>query len=506
MPIRSWPVVVATGTVVAVAAGYLLVGLLRDDPAAGCRTTVLRVTAAPEIAPTVAEAAADLGGCTRVEVTSEAPASTASTIGAGSAVDVWIPDSSRWTADLSAGGGLAGDEATPASIASTPVVLAVRAALARGLGRQPTYDALAAGRPETLAAADPLTSAATQAAIADLGAALGSTAELRGRLGAMLKGLHVQPSGLARGAAVQVSTEQQVAAANVRAGRTAYVAVRPAEAVRSMDYPFVVTTFDRARVAAAQALLTRLRGAPARARLARLGFRSGARGVRPLTPADADAALKGLAELARPIRILAAVDVSGSMSRPVPGTGGETRIDLARAALREGMRLFPDHTVAGLWRFSANLTPSTDYEQVVPLTEITASNRGLVAAATDGLTVKPHGGTGLYATTLAAVRAVRAGYDPARVNSVIVLSDGRDEKAEAHNVDLATLLTTLHEEADPDRPVIVNMIAYGPDSDAGAMQQIARATGGTVYAVGDPRELPGVFRDAIGNRLCAQTC
>ena len=468
-------------------------GAIGGDRSSACGAPVLRVSAAPEIAPVVAEAAATLGGCTRVQVGSGDPADA----------DVWIPDSSRWLdgqPDLDAG-------ATP-SIASTPVGLAVRAPLARRLGPRPTYDALAGLLPDsvTLGAPDPASSAETQAALADLRTALGSTADLRGRLAALIRGLHVQRRGLAPGVDVQVATVQQVVAANAVAGRRAFVAVRPAEAGRSLDYPFVVRSFDAARARVAARLLERLQSAPSRSRLRELGFRTDAAGVHPLTREDGDATVAALAQLARPIRILAVVDVSGSMSRPVPGAAGSTRMDLARSALREGMRLFPDHTVAGLWRFSANLTPSSDYEQVVPLTEITAANRAQVADATDGLTVNPHGGTGLYSTTLAAVRAVRAGYDPTRVNSVIVLSDGRDEKAEAHHIALGTLVSTLAAEADPERPVIVNMIAYGPDSDAGAMQQVAGATGGSVYAVRDPRQLPEVFRDAIGNRLCASVC
>jgi Mg-chelatase subunit ChlD len=467
-------------------------GALGGEEPAGCAAPVLRVVAAPEIAPAVSEAAQTLGGCTRVEVGSGDP----------SGADVWIPDSSRWLDSVPGAG------AEAVSIASTPVGLAVRARLARGLGPRPTYDDLVGALPATatLGAADPASSAATQAALTDLRTALGSTAELRGRAGALMRGLRVQPAGLATAADVQVASEQQVAAANAAAGRRAFVAVRPAEAGLSLDYPFVVTSFDIAGADVAARLRDRLTSAAGRARLRQLGFRTGAPGVRPLTEEVAEGTLAALAELARPIRILAVVDVSGSMSRPVPGADGSTRMDLARQALREGMRLFPDHTVAGLWRFSANLTPSSDYEQIVPLTEMTAANRSRVAAATDRLTVDPHGGTGLYATTLAAVRAVRAGYDESRVNSVVVLSDGRDEKAAAHHVELETLVATLKAETDPSRPVIVNMIAYGPDSDAGSMQQVASATGGSVYAVRDPRQLPEVFRDAIGNRLCDGAC
>lgn len=501
---RRRSVVAATGAIATLAAGCVP-GQAEEDPAAGCGSVVLHVVAAPEIAPVVTEAATAVDGCARVEVTATDPAKAAEEIDGAGRVDVWIPDSSRWiSAAPEAAGALAGEAA---SIASSPAVVAVTAQLAGALGPRPTYDALAAaGVTQPLTAADPKTSAVTQAVMADVGGSLRSTPHLRGQFAAMLRGLQIRPAGLAPDAAVQVTTEQQVRAANTAAGSTAFVAVHAAETGRSLDYPFVVATYESSQIAAAEELLANLTSPATRAELERLGFRTGDRDLRPLSAEDADTAIAALGSLARPTRLLAAVDVSGSMLRPVPGTGGLRRIDLAREALREGIRLFPDRTVAGLWRFSANLTPSTDYEQVVPLTEILPHSRQQVAAATDGLRVKPNGGTGLYATTLAAVRAVRAGYDASRVNSVLVISDGRDEKAESHHIELSTLLSTLQAEDDPERPVIVNMIAYGPDSDAGAMQQVARATGGTVYHVRDPREIGTVFRDAIGNRLCSGAC
>jgi Ca-activated chloride channel homolog len=163
--------------------------------------------------------------------------------------------------------------------------------------------------------------------------------------------------------------------------------------------------------------------------------------------------------------------------------------------------LLPDGTVAGLWRFSADLTPSTDYEQLAPLTELTRQSRERFASALSRLDVDRGGGTGLYSSTLAAVRYVRSGYDPTRVNSVIVLSDGKDQDATAHGISLHGLLAALRAENDPQHPVIVITIAFGPDSDTAAMRKISAATGGTLYTASDPRELPLIFSEAIGHRL-----
>jgi Mg-chelatase subunit ChlD len=301
-------------------------------------------------------------------------------------------------------------------------------------------------------------------------------------------------------------TERAVRAANTAARRTLYRAVAPATGGTSLDYPYVILSDDPTVTATARRLRDALEDPAGRARLAGSGFRTGrsASEVRPLTAAGAREALRTLAVVDRPTQTLALVDVSGSMASPVPGAPGVTRMDLARTAIRRGLGLLPDGTVAGLWRFSADLTPSTDYEQLAPLTTFTRQSRKQFAGALSRLQVDPDGGTGLYSSTLAAVRYARSGYDPTRVNSVIVLSDGKDQDATAHGIGLHRLLTTLRAENDPKRPVIVISIAYGPDGDTAAMRRISAATGGTLYTVSDPRQLPLIFSEAIGHRLSSE--
>ncbi|MCW2574514.1 MAG: uncharacterized protein JWR66_544, partial [Modestobacter sp.] len=108
------------------------------------------------------------------------------------------------------------------------------------------------------------------------------------------------------------------------------------------------------------------------------------------------------------------------------------------------------------------------------------------------------GGTGLYDTTLAAVRASRDAYDPKSVSSVVLITDGENE--DDTGIQLDALLDTLRGEADPTRPVKVIAIALGPDADLGALQQIADATGGAAYQALDPEDLQGVLFDAIRRR------
>ena len=471
-PPRRMVVLVATAGLLgalSVSAAAAFTGETRAPQPAGCPT--LRVMAAPEVAPAVETVASSLprSRCNRVVVSAADPASTAAELERGTArIDVWVPDSSMWAAKVK----------SPTSIASSPVVLAVPRALAREAGPAATYDQLAAvSLPLTLQAGDPETSALTQAALVDLSTSLSSTSAQRGQLSALLRSLESDAGG--RDRTVRVSTEQAVRAANAATGKEVSRAVQPAAGGRSMDYPYVVLATDGRVKSMAQTLLDALTSSGGRAELERLGFRTADTTARTLTAKDSRAALQTLAVVSRPTRTLALVDVSGSMASQIPGASGATRMDLARAALREGIRQLPGATVAGLWRFSANLTPSTDYEQVTPLTPLTQQSRRRLGAVLGSLDVDPDGGTGLYSSTLAAVRHVRAGYDAARVNSVIVLSDGKDEDATAHAISLTTLLKALRTENDPERPVRVITIAYGPDSDTAALRTISEVTGGT---------------------------
>jgi Ca-activated chloride channel homolog len=513
----------------------------------------LRVSAAPEIAPVVALVADSKRGpgCRRVTVTVTPadPAEVAAKLGdLASTPDVWIADSSLWLAQLPRGTGGSSAAHTSAahtsiahtSIARSPAVLAVSTRLARHLGPSPSFGQLAAAAATAhpiVLGASPARSAAALAVLVSLRETVDGDPTRRGNLAAMLRAMEPAPDGgqapgglpalpaSADGLPVALpTTEQAVWTANDAAGTPVFTAVYPPAPGTTLDYPYVVLTDNATGRNDAAALLAQLTGPAARAALEGRGFRTtdgaagpdltAAMGVDPGAPAiaggpspsDARAVLEALAVLDKPSRVLAAIDVSGSMADPIPGQPGGTRIGLARGAAGQALALFPAGTVAGLWQFSAELTPAADYQELMALTQLTAATRGRLAAAVAGLKAVPGGGTGLYDTVLAAVRTVRAGYDPTRINSVVVLSDGKDEDDGAHGITLPALLAALEAENDPQRPVPVITIAYGPDSDDAAMRTISAVTGGILYPSKDPRDLPQIFRDAIGQRLCRPSC
>jgi len=210
-----------------------------------------------------------------------------------------------------------------------------------------------------------------------------------------------------------------------------------------------------------------------------------------------------------PSRLLALMDISGSMQAGVPGAGGASRMTLAKQAASRGLSLYPPDSEIGLWVFSRDLTGTTDYREVVPVGPLGARSDGVTGeqrlaealAATEAI---PDGGTGLYDTTLQAVRTMQKGWDPRRVNAVLILSDGMND--DENSITLPDLLTTLKKEQDPRRPVPAISIAFGPDSDVDALTQISTATGGSTYLSQDPRDIGEIFLDAVGQRVCRPNC
>jgi Ca-activated chloride channel homolog len=206
-------------------------------------------------------------------------------------------------------------------------------------------------------------------------------------------------------------------------------------------------------------------------------------------------------------RLLAVVDVSGSMADQVPGSGGSSRLDLALRAAAAGLELYPDSTEVGLWAFSEHLSGSADHQELVPITPFTApapGGRQALALAMTRMRPVPDGGTGLYDTTLAAVRAVRAGWDPERVNAVVLLTDGED--TDTDGISLDQLLTTLRSEQASGQAVPVITVAYGDHAGAEALTAISAATGGVTYQASDPGRIRDIFLDAVGQRACRPQC
>lgn len=431
--------------------------------------------------------------------------------------DVWVPDSSAWLERID---GFAGKPQVLArSLARSPVVVA-----GRGLARPPRswFEVLSR---DDVTFVDPLRSSAPTSALLALKAESASTGvsdaevesvtvPLAQRIGddsnapRTLTDLALDPGGAA------ILSEQQLLDLRAQGLGRDLDAQVPETGTMILDYPLVTLTEESADVEAAQQLVDYLRS-PAGAELLEVaGFRSAdleplprERGagrldlLPPTRPEVVATMLRRWSVLTIPSRILGVFDVSGSMDEV---TSGRTRISLASEASARALGIFPDQARIGVWAFSDGLGGGQrDHRPLVPIRRLDAPapGGGQREALGQALTELPdltYGGTGLYDTTLAAVRELRSDYEDDAINSVVLLTDGQNE--DPGSISLPRLLRTLEEERDPSRPVAVIGIGVGPDADAEALRRIVHATGGRSYVARDPEDIGKVFEDALLSR------
>ena len=528
----------------------------------GCDGTVrLSVVASPDIAPAVRTMAEDFNAahdrpdhqCYRVSVSARQSVDVMNALsGSGPAAgqirpDVWIPDSSQWV-DLvqSSTGGAGKTRMTGATVAETPIILAVpRTLAARTPGHfahtpwtslLPTAGATGGGLDVHML--DPTRNASGMGAIVTLQGMLGDGNAGLASLTAVIRRLQnsTAPDAAAlfgsfkRATAgrkpVLVTTEQSVWDYNSRTPDRPATGVYPVEGSYDLDYPYVLTTASGPRLAAAQAFRSAVTSRSAAAAVHRLGFRtpdgkagraiSHADGLKPApthalpspSPGAVSDVLQAWQRLMLGTRMLALLDVSGSMSTQVPGST-LTRMQAIVRVAQEGLREFPDTDEIGVRVFSTKMDGARDWREVVPIGPLNADingtprreviNHALAAAAPN-----PDGDTGLYDSILAAYKSMTRDYQPDKVNSVMVFTDGREE--DPNGISLTTLLHKLRKQFDPDRPVSVFAIGFGPDIDPSALEKIAEATNGDVYVTQDPAQIREVFLQAVSRRICAPNC
>jgi Ca-activated chloride channel family protein len=528
------PVLLAAGLAAVLIAGGLVWWLTGSDETCETRQTVA-VTVAPELGQVTERLLADPialddGICAEAEVSAQEPLQTVGDLGAledDALPDVWAPDSSLWAART---GGTPLEEA--GSLGSSPVVIATSRAVADTLGwtgAAPSWgQALATDRP--LAVPDLAASAEGLSALAAVRSSLGGGPEadnavVSAVLAAARSTVITPADALAAGsegspdAPLVPVSEQEVYAINEGATESALVAVYPSEGSPTLDYPVLrVGEHSGTERSAVDAVIRVLTSERARDAVREAGFRDSDGGTPPeagprtgtqeaapeavaLDSAEVLGLFDRLSSLARPSRLLAVFDVSASMEAAV---GDGTRATLARDAAKSALTLFPDSSAIGLWVFARHLNGPTDWVELVPTRPLDAdtggkAQRDLLLGELDSIPGRlAPGGTGLYDSTLAAVRAARADFDPTAVSSVVVITDGRDEDGDSIGLD--ALVATLSAEADPTRPVKVIAIGLGPDADLAALEQVGAATGGAAYSAVDENDLQAVLFDALRQR------
>jgi hypothetical protein len=318
-----------------------------------------------------------------------------------------------------------------------------------------------------------------------------------------------------------LTSEQALLRHNARGGAaTSLVASYPGGTVPTLDFPYVVLPGTQSKeVAAATAFLDRLLRPDAREALQKAGFRDpdGAPPEKSLDPSPSASRVSTDAVPPMPMpteddlvqvlsrwtgvqlsaRILAVIDVSGSMNERVPG--GHTRLSLMMQAGQEGVGLLLDATELGIWVFSTRLDGDRDYQVLVPTGPL-AEQRSRVIGALSGIKAKPDGDTGLYDSTLAAYQEARRTWMPGRINIVLIATDGRND--DDNSISRAQLISELRKLADPRRPLPILFMGLGDGIDQNELNELAAAVDGRVYIAQQPGDIRGIFFAALSDFGC----
>lgn len=539
-----WPrrVGVAVLTVVVLTAGGLIARAFLDTSSEGrCDgPQALSVVADPTISAAVNEAAETYSAdeaCIDITVTAQESAETMADL-ATSEADLWIPDSTLWRTKLpdpdvvnSIG-----------SIASSPLVAVAPRSVAEERMGWPDGEfswSAALEADAGAAVADPSSATEGVTTLLAVQAALGGSAsqtEMVRTMAAVAEstvpsvGEAYEVVGAEGGPVVFTATEQSVVQHNQSNPKVPVAALYPAEGTLALDYPaLVVSDSERAEDATAFAeYLSRNQK-----EIVEAGFRdrndeigvgqdmgvlSQAPDLLPTPDADAIRALnRQWSALSLEMRMLAVIDISGSMAATADD-GGPSRVDLTRDAAQTALGILRKSSQVGMWVFSAAMDGDQDYAELVDVGALDEVNDDgntrleVLNAAAETLPervetelARPESGTALYDTALAAFREVRSTYEPGKVNSVVLMTDGVNE-GDPNSIEFDELLTTLQAEYNPQEPVYLITIGIGPDVDMTVLNQISQATGTSAYQAEDPGQIQQVFLQAMIERQCRPNC
>ena len=195
-------------------------------------------------------------------------------------------------------------------------------------------------------------------------------------------------------------------------------------------------------------------------------------------------------------RVLIVLDVSGSMTDAADGD--RTKLDLAKDAAITALGQFKDQDEVGLRVFTTEIGPAAhpDYVDLVPIGPI-AANREAIRTKIRNLL--PGNATPLYTVARDSHRQLRETHDPAKINAVLLLTDGRNE--DPRNNDLEATLNSLREGSEglATNPVRLFTIAYGSGADVGVLGRMSEATNARVYNASDPAAINEIFTAVVSN-------
>ncbi len=311
-----------------------------------------------------------------------------------------------------------------------------------------------------------------------------------------------------------------------RPPRTPLVAIYPTEGTLYSDNPFFILDADWVspqQREAAEAFQTFVQQPENQERVLEYGFRPGnpevavgepvsaANGVDPNQPSTLLEVPSGQvmvdlldawATQRKGARVMMVLDVSGSMGEPAdPGDpNGPTKLDLAKEAVIEGLDDFKADDQVGLRIFTTDDAGTPTVTDLSPVAPIGAQREALVRQV-DSLI--PLAGTPLYQVTQESYDEMLAGYDPALINAVIVLTDGQNDDGDpdddARQFEALLADVKANSDGETSKPVRIFTVAYGSGADPTELRQIAEASNATAYQAGDATTINKVFAAVVSN-------
>lgn len=554
----SAAIVIAAAVMVALSTQAILASV-----SCGRTTVLVNIAAADDIAPAVQQVGQYFNRqhrkvgrrCAEVQVTEEQPATAAAMIDGKvpphgrTAIDAWIPDSSLWV-DVARSLPVGAQVVQPSGrdVARSPLMIVMPGAAAARLhafGNSTGWNFLlpqSAGGPPSadgvqVELPDPEQSSAGLATVAEMERLLGTGAASRENFSRFVFGAHVtaqydNPASLTSLVAlarppltrspVTVATEQAVVQYDLAHPGQPLAARYPSDGSPGLDYPYVLTTASPLQLTVAREFGQVLGQGYAAAVIRFDGFRS-ALGVADRTPASfglagqqlrlttlanpgvAQATLQAWSKLRIGNRLLALIDISGSMAQQATPGGPTLEAELTQTA-DQGVLLFPDSTRMGLWEFASDLDGTKPYKELVPVGPMTAevgliTRRQQIQQVNRGLRPRAGSTTSLYGTTLAAYRYMISTYQPHYGNFVLVLTGGAGNAP--GDISPGRLLRRVRALSSPARHVAIIFLVFGKSGASAAIQRIATATGGSAFPITDPAEINKVFFASLAHTIAA---
>lgn len=194
-----------------------------------------------------------------------------------------------------------------------------------------------------------------------------------------------------------------------------------------------------------------------------------------------------------PGRILVLLDVSESMGAVQPD--GSRLFDTVRTNALLAMSTLLDHTSIGVWLYGTGVDGGKDIKELIPITSL-GEGRDQIIKSVQGVDVVPGAQSATFDAILAGYHALQDGYDPAAAQSLVVFTNGA--KDPGSKLSVQALITQLKKDSQPDQHIRVMGVGFGADADAGSLKEISHEIGGSSARVHDPVQMLGLFISMVG--------